>query len=120
MYFPFYPPRPPHWGGGNIFFFHFGKVYDESGGKGEKREINKGVKGEKREQINKGKTYDKICYLGGDTRVYFPPICTVPTWWGKYHIGRGGGGNMIFWEIYTPGTFCREMGGTSGRFVWRA
>ena len=53
--------------------------------KGKRKE---GKKGEKR-GINKGKNYDLI--LKGEKTIYFPSICTVPTWGKKYHFGGGGG-----------------------------
>ena len=64
--------------------------------KGKRKE---GKKGEKRE-INKGKNYDLI--LKGEKTIYFPSICTVPTW-GKNIILEGGGEEYdFFWKIYTP------------------
>jgi len=35
--------------------------------------------------------------------IFPPPICTVPSWRKKSHFGKGGGKNMIFGKIYTPG-----------------
>ena len=54
--------------------------------KGEKREKRE----KSRKKINKGKNYDKICYLRGGGKIYFPPICTVYLLGGKiYHFERG-------------------------------
>ena len=47
--------------------------------------------GEKRERkINNKKNYDKICHLRRGGGIYFPPICTVPTWGKEYNFGREG------------------------------
>ena len=59
--------------------------------KGERKEGEKRKKGEergkKREKINKGKNYDKICYL---SRIIPQSVqFTVPAWGEKYHFGRG-------------------------------
>ena len=52
--------------------------------------------------INKGKNYDKIWYLKGGGKIYFPPICTVPTWGKKYFERVGGEEEYNFLGKYIP------------------
>ena len=46
-----------------------------------------GKGGTKREKINKGKNYDKICYIRGENRYIFTQSV-------RYLLGRKNGGNI--------------------------
>ena len=63
----------------------------------------KGGKGEKREKISIREEWQNLI-VKGVKQIYFPPICTVPTYLGeKYHFGKGGGESIWFFgKIYTP------------------
>ena len=58
--------------------------------KGKRKEMKNKKKEEKKRKINKGKKYDKIWYLRGRGKIYFPPISIVTTWGKNYHFGKGG------------------------------
>ena len=70
-----------------------GREKKRRGKKGKKGE--KGEKGEERgkkeRKINKGKNYDTMLYLMPPGEIYFPPICTVPTWGKLYNFDKGRG-----------------------------
>ena len=66
--FHFHPPTPAR---GGYHFEILGEKYVE---RKKKRKGKRGGKGEKREKINKGKNYDKICYIRGENPLNSPNL----------------------------------------------
>ena len=71
------------------------------------------MKGEKNEQINKGKTYDKICYLGG-TQGYIFPLSVLYLLGGENIISEGGEEYDFFGKYIPLELFLERWGELPG------